>query len=112
MKMVYVGLALAAVAGCAGSRLVVVNTMDQPVKHVEIKIGNQSPSTVVPEIAPGASHEQPYKVDTVSPVSVNFQNSQGQQYYASSALDLKPGDGGNVRISITAQGTLEATHIK
>jgi hypothetical protein len=109
MKRICLGLALAALCGCAGINLVVVNTMDKPIKHVEIKLGDGRAATVVPEIAPGASHQQSVKVDKVTPINVNFQNGDGQQYYASSPLDLKPGEGGSLRISVTAQGTLDAT---
>lgn len=101
---------VSALMGCARVNLVVINATEAPIKNVEIKLNDKS--TTVPEIAAGATHQQSLKVEEKVSVNVNYQNATGQQHYTSSSIDLKPGDGGSLRLSVTAKGTLEAVRVK
>lgn len=108
MKHALLGLCLL-LGACSSLKLTVVNATDKPIQKVEIKLGGKS--TVLPGLAAGASNTQNLKLDKATPVNVNYVNESGQQFFTSSPIDLKPGDGGALRLSVTARGTLEAVRV-
>jgi hypothetical protein len=108
-KILLLGIVVAAM-GCARVKLVLINTTDRPIKNVEIKLDKQV--TQVPEIPAGGSHEEALKIEQPVSINVNYQDPEGRQYYSSSPQQLNPGDGGSLRLSVTAKGTLEAVRLK
>lgn len=103
-------LSLIFLGGCSGVSMHLINDSGGLVKNVEIKAGAQS--MVLPELAQGADHKMTLKIEKPLNIGVNYQTAQGQQYFTGSSVTLNPGDGGSLRLSITAKGTLEAVRNK
>ena len=106
----YLLAALLPLLGCSGISMHLINDSGGVIKNVEIKAGAQSKT--LPELAQGADHQMTLKPEKPLSIGVNYQNAQGQQYFTGSSVTLNPGEGGSIRLSVTAKGTLEAVRVK
>jgi hypothetical protein len=100
------GLAFLMLSGCASVHLSMINTRDTAVNNVQYKVGENL--TNLASLAPGAVVESSWSGKKAAEISLSFTDAQGHQYFCSSPVSLKPGDGGWVQLSITAAGTLAA----
>lgn len=107
-KMIAFAMLLLA-CGCAHVLLTVINATDKPIKNVQIKLNEDL--TMVPELAPGSAHQQSLKVKKPISININYQDADGHEFFTSSSQMLHPGDGGSLRLSVTAKGTLDAVRI-
>lgn len=82
-------LALPLLSGCAAT-LTLRNQRSGPVKHVEVRIGQQSYK--LDSLAPGASDERKLKIKAGGDLNINYVDAQGHTNYTSSKTPFKKGD--------------------